>query len=319
VRIGQNPAKFIEASPQPARVTVATVTYIPMVSGYFAQSLDILKLCFDSLWKHTQIDYDLMVFDNASCPEVRKYLLEEQSEGRIQYLLLSQENIGKAGAWNVIFGAAPGEIIAYADSDVYFYPGWLSAQLEALEKFPNVGMITGMPMWSPEEFSTSTVRWAEDTPDVTIERGNFISWENHWRHARSLGGEEARVREFFAEVEDIRLTYQGKHYYVGAGHFQFVGYKQALQSVLPILNERPMGQVRLLDVAINERGLLRLSTPEWWVQHLGNRLSEDELELGAPVVSLKGRERKRPWILKWQLAEDFLYWIYHRLFEFLHG
>ena len=79
-----------------------------------------------------------------------------------------------------------------------------------------------------------------------------------------------------------------------------------------------MGQVRLLDVAINEGGFLRLSTPDWWVQHLGNRLSEDEYKIGEPQINIKGRERNRPWILKWQLAEDFLYWIYHRLFEFLH-
>ncbi len=318
MRVGQNPAKFIQEIPQPARVTVATVVYIPLLSGYFEQSLAVLKICLNSIWDNTEEPYDLMVFDNASCPEVRQYLLEMQEQGKIQYLLLSEENVGKAGAWNVIFGAAPGEVIAYADSDVYYYPGWLTAQLDVLDKFPNIGMVTGIPMWSSEEFSTSTVQWAQENKDVEIERGNFITWEEHWRHARSLGGDEQKVRNFFADVQDIRLTYRGEHYYVGAGHFQFVGFKKAFQSVLPIPNKRPMGQVRLLDVAINEKGYLRLSTPEWWVQHLGNQLSESEFDAGEPLTSLKGRERNRPWILKWQLAEDFLYWIYHRLFEFLH-
>ncbi|MBC8506418.1 MAG: glycosyltransferase [Anaerolineales bacterium] len=318
MRVGQNPAKFIQEVPQPARVTVATVVYIPLLSGYFEQSLDVLKICLNSIWDHTDESYDLMVFDNASCPEVRQYLLKMQEKGKIQYLLLSEENIGKAGAWNVIFGAAPGEVIAYADSDVYYYPGWLTAQLDVLEKFPNVGMVTGIPMWSPAEFSTSTVQWAVNNPDAEIERGEFLTWEEHWRHARSLGGDEQKVREFFADVEDIRLTYQGEHYYVGAGHFQFVGFKRAFQSVLPIPNERPMGQVRLLDVAINEKGYLRLSTPEWWVQHLGNRLSENGFNARGALTNLKGRERNRPRILHWQLAEDFLYWIYHRIFEFLH-
>jgi len=318
VRVGQNPAKFIEEGHQPARVTVATIVYIPLLSGYFEQSLDILKLTLNSIWENTDQPYDLMVFDNASCHEVRHYLHEIQEQGRIQYLVLSEENVGKAGAWNVIFGAAPGEIIAYADSDVYYYPGWLSAQLSVLDEFPTMGMVTGMPMWSPEEFSTSTIQWAEDHPDIEIERGNFIGWDDHWRHARSLGGEEEQVREFFSEVEDIRLKYQGKHYYAGAGHFQFTGYKKALQSVLPIPNNRPMGQVRLLDVAINERGFLRFSTPEWWVQHLGNRLSEDEIIDREAQINLIGRKNNRPWVLKIQFVEDFLYWIYHRLFEFLH-
>ena len=317
MRIGQNPAKFIEESPQPERVTVATVTYIPVTSGYFAQSLDILKLCLNSLWEHTQAEYDLMVFDNASCPEVRQYLLEQQAAGRIQYLMLSEQNIGKAGAWNAIFGAAPGEIVAYADSDVYYYPGWLTAQLKVLDAFPQLGMVTGMPMWSPPEYATSTVAWAEKNA-VQIEQGKFLPWEDYFRHSRSLGASEAKARAHFDSVEDLRLTYSGQPYYVGASHFQFVAPAAALRSVLPIPNKRPMGQVRLLDVAINEQGYLRLSTPEWWVQHLGNRLSETELAQGIPTTSLDERLRNRPWILKWQLAEDILYWIYHRLFEFLH-
>lgn len=318
MRIGQNPAKFIEASPQPARVTVATVTYIPVTSGYFAQSLDILKLCLNSLWEHTQAEYDLMVFDNASCPEVRQYLLEMQDAGRIQYLMLSEKNIGKAGAWNVIFGAAPGEIVAYADSDVYYYPGWLTEQLKVVDAFPQLGMVTGMPMWSPPEYATSTADWAEKTPGALVERGKFLPWEDYFRHSRSLGAEETTARTHYDSVTDLRLTYQGQPYYIGASHFQFVAPAAALRSVLPIPNERPMGQVRLLDVAINARGYLRLSTPEWWVQHLGNRLSEAEFAAGIPTLSLESRPRNRPWILKWQFAEDALYWIYHRLFEFLH-
>ena len=49
-----------------------------------------------------------------------------QSQGRIQYLMLSQHNLGKGGAWNMIFQAAPGEWLAYTDCDALFFdPGWL--------------------------------------------------------------------------------------------------------------------------------------------------------------------------------------------------
>jgi len=158
MRLGQNPAKAIDHVAKPARVTVAVVSYIPFLGGYYSQSLDVLKACLESIWSNTDQPYDLLVFDNASCAEVRTYLAAQQQEGRIQFLLLSEKNIGKGGAWNFIFAGAPGEIIAYADSDIYFLPGWLPAQLKVLETFPNPGMITGMPMWSPAEYSTSTVR-----------------------------------------------------------------------------------------------------------------------------------------------------------------
>ena len=126
MRVGQNPAKSIEHVPQPARITLAVVTYIPFLHGYYEQSLDVLKASLGSVWQNTPKPYDLLVFDNASCTEVRNFLQEAQQKGHIQYLVLSDRNIGKGGAWNLIFQGAPGEILAYSDSDVYFYPGWLA-------------------------------------------------------------------------------------------------------------------------------------------------------------------------------------------------
>ena len=150
MRVGQNPAKLQEHVTQPEKVTVAIITYIPFLEGYYAESLEILKVCLNSIWEHTDLPYDLMVFDNASCPEVRSYLLDAQEQGRIQYLVLSEKNIGKAGAWNFIFASAPGEWIAYSDGDIYFYPGWLTLQLGAINGLPKVGMVTGMPVRNPE-------------------------------------------------------------------------------------------------------------------------------------------------------------------------
>ena len=65
MRVGQNPAKSIEHVPQPQRVTVALVSYIPFLSGYYAQGLDVLKTCLGSLWDSIQTPYDLLVFDNG--------------------------------------------------------------------------------------------------------------------------------------------------------------------------------------------------------------------------------------------------------------
>ena len=313
MRVGQNPAKAIEQVAQPAPVTVAVVNYIPFLSGYYAQSLEVLQACLESIWTNTQGDYDLLVFDNASCPEVRAYLSRLRDEGRIQYLVLSERNIGKGGAWNFIFGAAPGEFVAYADSDVRFHPGWLPAHLQAFDQFPNLGMLTGAPLRVPEEFSTSTVRWAESTPGVELERGVLLSWEDWWKHAVSLGVEtEAEGRQLYAANQDVRLACGDRRYYIGAAHFQFVARSEVLRSMLPIPSERPMGQVRSLDIAINEAGLLRLSTPEWWVEHMGNRLSEEQgpySTKGEYSVSLTNRLLDSP------LVRRSLLKLYDRIFR----
>ena len=132
MRKGQNPAKFVKDVPRPERITVALLNYIPFLSGFYAETLDVLKVCLVSMRKDAGLPFDLMVFDNGSCPEVREYLINEKEEGRIQYLILSEKNMGKGGAWNVMLAGAPGEIIAYTDADVLFSPNWLSRSVEIL-------------------------------------------------------------------------------------------------------------------------------------------------------------------------------------------
>src|SRR5512141_981510 len=148
MRVGHNPARFIEKVAQPAGITVTVVNYIPFLSGYYEQSLEVLKAVVESLHatRESEHPYDVMVFDNHSCAEVRAYLQEATAAGKIQYLVLSNTNIGKIGAWNYMFGAAQGKYVAFADGDVGFRPGWLSASLELFETFPNVGMVTARPL-----------------------------------------------------------------------------------------------------------------------------------------------------------------------------
>ena len=136
MRQGQNPVKKINTVAKPQRITVAILNYIPMLSGFYANMLKVLQACLGSIWANTDLPYDLMVFDNGSCKEVTDYLVQMQREGKIQYLILSEKNLGKGGAWNLMLDGAPGEIIAYSDNDCYFYPGWLSNSLKVLKPIP---------------------------------------------------------------------------------------------------------------------------------------------------------------------------------------
>jgi len=269
-------------------VTVAVVSYIPSLSGYYAESLDVLKACLESIWENTPLPHDLLVFDNASCEEVRQFLLDAQRQGRIQTLVLSDKNVGKGGAWNLIFQGAPGEIVAYTDSDVYHAPGWLEASLALLERFPQAGMITSRPLRTPERFFTATLEWARGTPGVHLEQGNFMSWEAYKEHTDSLGAAEETSRQRYDESRDWKIERDGLCAYAGAAHFQFVAPKAALLRVTPFQMDRPMGQVRSLDVKLNEAGYLRLSTCQTYVRHLGNRLPE-----GSPTTSRAAATKPR--------------------------
>ena len=216
--------------------------------------------------------FDLFVFDNNSCDEVKNFLLDAKDNGLIQFLLLSDKNIGKGGAWNIIFQGAQGEIIAYTDSDVVYYQGWLEHSIEILNTFPDVGMVTGRPLRSPEEFFSKTLEWAQSQNDVTVENGNFIPWEVFREHVISLGTSESQALEWFESKSEWRVTYQGLSALISAAHFQFVTRKDLIQKFLPFDMDRPMGQVRTLDDMINQAGYLRLSTCEPYVRHIGNKI-----------------------------------------------
>jgi glycosyltransferase involved in cell wall biosynthesis len=259
MRVGQNPAKFIDHVAQPQKITVAVVSYIPFLGGYYSESLTVLKACLGSLWQNSDQPFDLLVFDNASCPPVRAYLNEMARTGRIQYLVLSDKNVGKGGAWNLIFAAAPGEVVAYADSDIYFNPGWLSASLQILEAFPEAGMVTARPLRTPEKYFNNSLEWARRQPDVTLENGQYVPWEVYRQHVASLGTSDEQARQWFESRSDWRVTRNGVSALISAAHFQFTARKSTLLEFLPFEMDRPMGQVRSLDEMMNERGYLRLA------------------------------------------------------------
>jgi glycosyltransferase involved in cell wall biosynthesis len=292
MRKGQNPAKFVKDVARPERITVALLNYIPFLSGFYAETLDVLKVSLESMRKDAGLSFDLMIFDNGSCPEVRDFLVKEKEEGRIQYLILAEKNMGKGGAWNVMLAGAPGEIIAYTDSDVLFSPNWLKRSVEILETFPNVGMVTARPFRTPPEFIESTLKWARDAERASLAEGQFIPWETFLEFNLSLGQTEEENKKVYAETRDWKITYKGVTALAGASHWQFTAHKSTLQQFLPFDMDKPMGQVRQLDKRMNDAGLLRLMVPDPLAMNLSNTLGYLRGELRE---SGKVKRKKTSW------------------------
>ncbi len=315
MRKGQNPAKFVKDVAKPERVTVALLNYIPFLSGFYAETLDVLKVSLDSMRKDAGLPFDLMVFDNGSCEEVREYLVHEKEEGRIQYLILSEKNMGKGGAWNVMLAGAPGEIIAYTDADVLFSPNWLSRSVELLETFPNVGMVTARPFRTSPELYTSTQEWARD--NATLDEGQFIPWETFLEFNLSLGQTEEENKKVYAETRDWRLSYKGVTAIAGASHWQFTAYKSTLQQSLPFDMDKPMGQVRQLDKRMNDAGLLRLMVSDPLAMNMSNTLGYLRGELKKEERRKKVGVGKR--VLEFPPIKKILLAVYNKIFSWYYS
>jgi glycosyltransferase involved in cell wall biosynthesis len=315
MRKGQNPAKFVSTVGRPERITAAVLSYIPFLSGYYAEALDVLKACLDSMQTEAGLPFDTMVFDNGSCSEVRDYLTSQKEAGRIQYLVLSEKNLGKGGAWNFILGGAPGEIIAYADSDVLFRPDWLRRSVELLETFPNVGMVTARPFRTPPEFYSATLDWAKR--EAVANDGSFIPWETFLEFNLSLGQSAEDNRRVYAETRDWKLVYKNVAALAGGSHWQFTGWKSSLQQFLPFEMGKPMGEVRELDRRVNAAGLLRLMVPDALAMNLSNTTGFLRGELESRSRSRKGSTAKA--VLNSAPVRKLLLAIYNRIFRWYYA
>lgn len=329
-RIGQNPSRGKTLDQTPARTTVAVLVYAPHQAGYFQDRLDVTRMTIKSILSNTQEPFDLLVFDNGSCSEVVAYLQGLYKNGAIDYLLLSKRNIGKLNALRIIFDAAPGEIVAYTDDDVFHLPGWLGAHLDIIDTYPKVGAVTGFYIRQRVVMSSeSTVAFADQT-EVETQRGQLMprKWEEEY--IINSGRTWEQYQEEVAGVEDILVKYNGLEAWVSAHHFQMVCAKAVIQEILQEMlpedwSDKLMGRMVEMDDRMDAKGYLRFCTREQTMRLMGNAISTEVADLAAqyglqvgPASSTRGSKGLMRQLAKVKWIRYLLQGIVNRIYRWLN-
>lgn len=107
--------------------------------------LDLLKRTLESIWTRTSSRYRLHVIDDASEEGNADYLREQYADGMIDSLTLRETRRGIPANWNEAAGTGDSPVVVYTNGDVLcpeVDPDWLARGLDALARFPDLGMVS---------------------------------------------------------------------------------------------------------------------------------------------------------------------------------
>lgn len=291
--------KWAPIEKQPRRITVATIVHIPELDGFWEESLEVLKLCFESLHQNTRPEFDLMVFDNGSCDEVQAYLKTERDAGRIQFLIFSEYNLRKLGAVKFMLAAAPGEIISVADSDVYFMPGWLEATLQVMDAFPEAGQVSALPTADKAfESCDHTYEAISTDPTIRVKKGpNLIPQHFIDAHRVSIGKTPEQYARSCGRREDTLVTRGDVSAFVSAQDFQFTTTRRVVDAVGGLEVRHPDEYFDpvyspVFEARVDQKGFLRLSTTDYLIHHIGNKMPD--LAEGLDWIFQEGLKASSP-------------------------
>jgi len=268
MRIGQNPLRESKVTP-PSQVQFCVVTHLPnQDEGYHEHRLDIIKLCLNSLRKHSSVG-EINIFDNGSCPALLYWLQDEYKPNR---LILSR-NVGKVWAQNALIRMFPKDtLIHFNDDDVLLSPGFVETELQLLQEFPNVACASGAAIRTMFRWACdATIRWAQQ--EALLEVGRFIPDEQENDYAISIGRDPQVHREMTKDDRDYKITYNGIEAYATSHHMEFMGFQKQLVKATDWSDSSAMGSMRPWDYAMEKIGL-RLATIKRYARHVGNVLDE---------------------------------------------
>lgn len=104
--------------------------------------LPYLQNCIWSILASTSIDYRLTVLSDNSTDGTNEWLLEMKSHGKIDCVIINEENLGTAASFNRAISSTSSEFFVMACDDMWFHRGWDIESIEVLNTHKDAGIVT---------------------------------------------------------------------------------------------------------------------------------------------------------------------------------
>ncbi len=279
MRIGRNPLTGkVNNNMMPDRI-ISAITHLPNQEGYHERRLDVIKLCLTSM-RLGAPDIPVMIWDNGSCAALTDWLREEYKP----HTLVLSPNIGKSSARaGLVRMVLPQAVMTFTDDDMLYYPGWFDASLELLTGFPMVGKVSCYPVRTQNRWGCETTKgWAVKNGKVEI--GKFISENDDFDFCTSIERDYAWHLDYTANDNERLVTYNGLQAYCNAHHCQFMAYAGKIAPFC-VRSESYLYDEKPFDCAVDDAGLLQLTTAKRYARHIGNfidqKVAKEAMAMGA--------------------------------------
>lgn len=269
MRIGFNPNKNQENVSLIYYHQIIIPVYIPSQNDYFKDSMAILKLCLESLFRTVHKKTFITIVNNGSCQEVTNYVQELYLQNKI-HEVLETTNIGKL---NAILKGIVGHnfpLITITDSDVLFLDDWQKASYSIFENFPKAGVVCPTPSSRSLRTYTSNIYW----DSFFSKRLAFSKVKNPLalkKFAVSVGNPDFYDRTHLENY--FTISNNNEKAVIGAGHFVGTYRGEIFNSLEVKYSNYKMGgdsENEILDIPVVKKDLWRLSTEANYAYHMGN-------------------------------------------------
>lgn len=272
MRKGTNPAKLDDNKVEnDCFHQIIVPVYLPELTGYYEQGLDILKICLDSIYLTVHDKTFISVINNGSCEAVKTYL-DDCLKAKKIHEVIHTTAIGKINGIAKGLSGHDFDLVTITDADVLFVNGWQKAVYDIYEAFPKAGMVCTTPQSKRLRYLTENI-YFDNLFNSKLKFRTVQNPQALFRFAKSIDNPNLFKHIHLKKILSIKKNEITA--VVGAGHFSATFRKEQikhLKKVKTIDKISPENDKKHIDLPSIKKGFWRLSTYDNFTYHLGNSI-----------------------------------------------